>query len=101
VGYVVDREALEQIFSEYFGFPCHSFIPQIASQSSSSLSMAGTVDQKMAPVIVALVPCQPKTTKIKIKISKAPLPSPRMHINSMRPHTCHNCGCNVINNLKR
>jgi hypothetical protein len=25
VGIVVDKEALEQVFSEYFGFPCQSF----------------------------------------------------------------------------
>jgi hypothetical protein len=25
VGFVVDKEALEQVFSEYFGFPCQSF----------------------------------------------------------------------------
>jgi hypothetical protein len=26
VGFVVDKAALEQVFSEYFGFPCQSFI---------------------------------------------------------------------------
>jgi hypothetical protein len=25
VGTVVERSALGQVFSEYFGFPCHSF----------------------------------------------------------------------------
>jgi hypothetical protein len=25
VGFVVDKAALRQVFSEYFGFPCHSF----------------------------------------------------------------------------
>jgi hypothetical protein len=25
VGFVVDKAALEQVFSEYFGFPCQSF----------------------------------------------------------------------------
>jgi hypothetical protein len=29
--------ALGQVFSEYFGFSCHSFIPLIASQSSPSI----------------------------------------------------------------
>jgi hypothetical protein len=24
-GFVVDKAALEQVFSEYFGFPCQSF----------------------------------------------------------------------------
>jgi hypothetical protein len=27
---VGDRAALRQVFSKYFGFPCHSFIPLIA-----------------------------------------------------------------------
>jgi hypothetical protein len=29
VGFVVDRVALGQVFSEYFGFPCQSFFRQI------------------------------------------------------------------------
>jgi hypothetical protein len=28
-GFVVDKVALEQVFSEYFGFPCQSLFPQI------------------------------------------------------------------------
>jgi hypothetical protein len=34
---VVDRAALEKVFSEYFGLSCHSFIPLIAPQSSLSI----------------------------------------------------------------
>jgi hypothetical protein len=37
VGSVLDEVALGQIFSEYFGFSCHSFIPVIAPQSSPSI----------------------------------------------------------------
>jgi hypothetical protein len=29
VGFVVDKRALGQVFSEYFGFPCHSSFHQI------------------------------------------------------------------------
>jgi hypothetical protein len=29
VGFVVDKVALEQVFSEYFGFPCQSSFHQI------------------------------------------------------------------------
>jgi hypothetical protein len=29
VGFVMDKVALEQVFSEYFGFPCQSFFHQI------------------------------------------------------------------------
>jgi hypothetical protein len=38
VGSVVDRTALGQVCSEYFSFPCQSFIPLTAPQSSSSSS---------------------------------------------------------------
>jgi hypothetical protein len=37
VGFVVDKVALGQVFSEYFGFPCQSSFHQIAPQSSSSI----------------------------------------------------------------
>jgi hypothetical protein len=30
VGFVVDKAALEQVFSEYFGFPLLIIIPQIS-----------------------------------------------------------------------
>jgi hypothetical protein len=53
MGSVVDRGALGQVFSEYFGFPCHSFIPLIAAHLSSR---AGTSGQQMLSVIVDLVP---------------------------------------------
>jgi hypothetical protein len=36
-GSMVDRAALRQVSSEFFGFPCHSFIPLIAPQSSPSI----------------------------------------------------------------
>jgi hypothetical protein len=35
--FVVDKVALGQVFSEYFGFPLPIFIPPIAPQSSSSI----------------------------------------------------------------
>jgi hypothetical protein len=31
VGFVVDKVALGQVFSEYFGFPCHSSFNQFLS----------------------------------------------------------------------
>jgi hypothetical protein len=34
---MVDREALRQVFSEYFHFPCHTFIPLITPQSFLSI----------------------------------------------------------------
>jgi hypothetical protein len=37
VGFVVEKVALQQVFSEYFGFPLLSFILPVAPQSSSSI----------------------------------------------------------------
>jgi hypothetical protein len=37
VGFVVDKEALDQLSFQYFYFPCKSFIPPIAPQSSPSI----------------------------------------------------------------
>jgi hypothetical protein len=49
VGFVVDKMALGQVFSEYFGFPCQPhFIPS-TSASSQSLG-TGTIGQYMAAV---------------------------------------------------
>jgi hypothetical protein len=37
VGSVTNRAALQQVFSKYFGFPCHSFIPIFFPYSLPSL----------------------------------------------------------------
>jgi hypothetical protein len=37
VGFVVDKVALGQVFSEYFGFPMPIFIPPISPQSPLSI----------------------------------------------------------------
>jgi hypothetical protein len=37
VGFVVDKVALGQVFSEYFGFPLPIFIPPISPQSPSPI----------------------------------------------------------------
>jgi hypothetical protein len=48
VGFVVDKVALEQVFSEYFGFPCQiSFHRLLHADISSG---AGTIDQIVADV---------------------------------------------------
>jgi hypothetical protein len=53
VGLVLDKEALEQVFSEYFGFLCQSFhrVFYIHYHPSSG---AGTLDQIMANVTIEL-----------------------------------------------
>jgi hypothetical protein len=45
VGFVVDKVALGQIFSEYFGFPCHSLFHQLLHNHHHISSGAGTIGQ--------------------------------------------------------
>jgi hypothetical protein len=47
VGFVVDKVALEQVFSEYFGFPCQSFFCQF---SILLITLADTIGQLVADV---------------------------------------------------
>jgi hypothetical protein len=65
VGFVVDKVALWQVLSEYFGFPMPIFIPPIYPQSPSS-NIRGWYNR---PVVAAVtkVPSH-KFKKMKIKI---------------------------------
>jgi hypothetical protein len=46
VGLVVDKVALGQVFSEYFGFPCQSSFHQLLHNHPHLSSGAGTIGQK-------------------------------------------------------
>jgi hypothetical protein len=46
VGFVVDKVALGQVFSEYFGFPCHSSFHQLLHNHPQLSSGAFTTGQK-------------------------------------------------------
>jgi hypothetical protein len=46
VGFVVDKVALGQVFSEHFGFPCQSSFHQLLHNHPHLSSGAGTTDQK-------------------------------------------------------
>jgi hypothetical protein len=60
VGFVVDKLALGQVFSEYFGFPCLPiFIPPISPQSSSPIIR----DWYNRPVVAAI----PEVPQHKLK----------------------------------
>jgi hypothetical protein len=48
VGFVVDKVALGQVFSEYFGFPCQSTFQQLLHNHPHLSSGAGTIGQKWA-----------------------------------------------------
>jgi hypothetical protein len=62
LGFVVDRVALGQVFSEYFGFPCQFLFHQILH---THLSFGvGTIGQLVADVPIGLSLTLPKETKI-------------------------------------
>jgi hypothetical protein len=43
--FVVDKVALGQVFSKYFGFPCQSSFHQLTQKSSSSTTGVCTIGQ--------------------------------------------------------
>jgi hypothetical protein len=65
VGFVVDKVALEQLFSEYFGFPCQfSFHRLLHIHNHHHLSSgAGTIGQLVADVPSGLSLTSPQETK--------------------------------------
>jgi hypothetical protein len=50
VGFVVDKMALGQVFSEYFGFPCQSSFHQFLHNHHHLSSGVGTIGQTVAAV---------------------------------------------------
>jgi hypothetical protein len=53
--FVVDRVALGQVFSEYFGFPCQSSFHQLLQNHHHLSSGACTIGQKWPQYLVDLV----------------------------------------------
>jgi hypothetical protein len=51
VGFVVDKVALGQVFSEHFGFPCQFSFHQFLHNHPHLSSGAGTIGQKVAAVL--------------------------------------------------
>jgi hypothetical protein len=47
VGFVVDKVALGQVFSEYFGFPCQSSFHQYASSGRSTQRPTPPIKKKL------------------------------------------------------
>jgi hypothetical protein len=50
VGFVVDKVALGQVFSEYLGSPCQFSFHQLFHSHHHLSSRAGTIDQTVAAV---------------------------------------------------
>jgi hypothetical protein len=70
VGFVVDKVALRQVFSEFFGFPCKSSFHRLPHNHHLS-SGAGTIGQQWPTSQVDSVSPHPeKLKKKKIKIKK-------------------------------
>jgi hypothetical protein len=63
VGFVVDKVALGQVFSEYFGFPCQFLFHRLLHIYHHLLSGAGTIGQLVADVPSGLSVTQLQETK--------------------------------------
>jgi hypothetical protein len=72
VGFVVDKVALGQVFSEYFGFTLPIFIPQISPQSASPI-IRGWYNR---PVVAAVPKVPPHEFKNKKTIGSFEFFSP-------------------------
>jgi hypothetical protein len=68
VGFVVDKVALGQVFSEYFGFPFQSSFHQLLHNHPHLSSGAGTIGQKW-PQYKGLSPTPLPIIIIKIIVS--------------------------------
>jgi hypothetical protein len=62
VGFVVDKMALEQIFSEYFGFPCQPPLHRLLHNHHRS-SGAGTIEKEWPTYQVDSVSPHPEKLK--------------------------------------
>jgi Zn-dependent M28 family amino/carboxypeptidase len=66
VGFVVDKVALGQVFSEYFGFPCRSSFHQLLHDHHHLSSGAGTIGQQWPTYQVDPVSPHPQKRKKKL-----------------------------------
>jgi hypothetical protein len=68
VGFMVEKAALAQVFSEYFGFPCQAF-RRLLHISFVSIIQGWYSRQIISWVIVDFVPLHPKQNKITVIVS--------------------------------
>jgi hypothetical protein len=66
VRFVVDKVALGQVYSEYFGFPCQFSFHQLLHTNLSS--GAGTIGQLVADIPSGLSLTPPQETKKKVVV---------------------------------
>jgi hypothetical protein len=65
--FVVDKVALEQVFSEYFGFPCQLSFHRLLQIHHHLLSAAGTIGQLVTDLQVDSVSLHHKKERKKRK----------------------------------
>jgi hypothetical protein len=86
MGFVVDEVALSQVFSEHFGFPCHSFHWLFNTHHHPS-SGAGTAGQWATHQIDLVSPPHQKKKKDGLVASNVSLPSIKLPFaSSSGPH---------------
>jgi hypothetical protein len=74
VGFVADKVALGQIFSEYFGFPCQFAFHQLLHNSHHHFSSeAGKIGQLAAAVPVDPISPREKSERSMVSIRKLDL----------------------------
>jgi hypothetical protein len=75
MGFVVDKVALGQVFSEYFGFPCQFSFHRLLHTHHHLSSGPGTIGQLVADVPSGLSLTQPQETTTRTKQLKNYVPS--------------------------
>jgi hypothetical protein len=66
VGFVVDKVALRQVFSEYFGFPCQFSFHRMLHTHHHLSSRAGTISQTVTDVLSGLYVAPTQESKKKL-----------------------------------
>jgi hypothetical protein len=73
MGFVVEKVALVQVFSEHFGFPCQFSLHPLLHIHHRRSSLAGTTGILVADVLSGLNLAPPQETKKRLNSSRYPL----------------------------
>jgi hypothetical protein len=87
VGFVVEKMALGQVFSEYFGFPCQFSFHRLLHTHHLS-SGAGIIGQLVADAPSGLSVTPPRETKKKTIITRKPLQKTFVEADCERRTSC-------------
>jgi hypothetical protein len=92
VGFVVDKVALGQDFSEYFGFPCQSSFHRLLHNYHHRSFGAGTIGQQWPTYQVDSVSPHPEKLEKKLSSERVEL------VSSFRPQTPAIRSLRIVNN---